>query len=485
MNETLKPVFHTLFKFLSCIGILMMIRGVTPASGASITINGAATHQTVDGFGVNVNTTWWYRGAYGNTDTVRPAIDMLVNDLGATIIRAVIEEMDWEAVNDDGDPNNFNWSYYDGVFSNSKFQSVWNTLRYLNQKGIKDRLVISFMGTPPSWMGPNYGISSSMEDEFVETIAALLYYARHKAGIQFTLVSPMNETEQVRTGWYEGPNMPDAFQFVRVIRKLAIKLDTVGMDDIRFIAPDAASEPLFKSALSEMVKDPVIMSKLFCWGIHNYGKDSGKYINFIRGSSSQNKSFWVTETCGIANLFGQLDDDPGAFIFWDGFDSVYRHAIRHDSSLNTPPNDWCFWMKSDEGKPLIAYQASTRSWTPRKQFYEHAQLFKYIAPGAVRIGAATDKGNLVVYAYRNPDGNVVIVGRNAANEAIAVKGTLASLHVSPTLGFTYTTPTENMVKGTSVVVQHGGGFSVTLPARCVFTLFSGQGGASSPPSVGR
>jgi len=479
MNEILKPLFHARFKFLTCIGILMMIRGVALASGASITINGATTHQTIDGFGVNVNTTWWYKGAYGNTDTVKPAIDMLVNDLGATILRAVIEEMDWEAVNDDADPNNFNWSYYDGVFTTAKYQSVWNTLRYLNQKGIQDRLVISFMGTPPSWMGPNYAISTTMEDEFVETIAALLYYARHKAGIQFTLVSPMNETEQVRTGWYEGPNMPEAVQFVRVIRKLAIKLDAIGMNDIRFIAPDAASESLFQSVLSAMVKDPVIMSKLFCWGIHNYGKDSEKYGNFISDSASQNKSFWVTETCGIANLFGQLDDNSRAFIYWDGFDSVYQHAIRHDSSLNTPPNDWCFWMKSDEGKPLIAYQSSTKSWKPRKQLYEYAQLFKYIAPGAVRIDATTDKGNLAVYAYRNPNGNLVIVGRNTTSDAIAVKGTLSSLHFSPTLGFTYSTPTQNMVQGTSVAVNDSGGFSVTIPARCVFTLFSGQDDAAS------
>jgi O-glycosyl hydrolase len=193
----------------------------------------------------------------------------------------------------------------------------------------------------------------------------------------------------------------------------------------------------------------------------------------------------VTETCGIANLWGQLDDNPNAFIFWDGFDSVYQHAIRHDSSLNTPPNDWCFWIKSDEGKPFIAYQSSTKSWAPRKQFYEHAQLFKYIAPGAVRIGATTDKRSLAVSAYRNPDGNVVIVGRNTSSDPIAAKGTLLSLHVSPTLGFTYTTPTQNMVKGTSVPVTHRRGFSVTIPAKSVFTLFSGQDGASSPQNVGR
>lgn len=474
MNRTLKSLVLVPITFLACAGVAIMLSGAASAPGAIITINGATTYQVIDGFGVNVNTTWWHKGAYGNTDTLRPAIDMLINDLGATIFRAVIEEMDWEAANDDADPHHFNWSYFNEVFTSARFQGVWNTLRYLNQKGIRDRLVISFMGTPPGWMGADHAISTAMEDEFVETIAALLYYARHTAGIQFTLVSPMNETEQVLKGWYEGPNMTDAVQFVRVLTKLAAKLDAIGMNDIRFVAPDAASQSFFQSLLSEMVKDPLIMSKLCSWGVHNYGKDSGGYDRFIASSASRNKSFWVTETCGIANMFGQLGDNAGAYIFWDGFDSVYQHAIRHDSRWTTPPNDWCYWMKTDEGKPLIAYNLSTNSWTPRKQFYEHAQLFKYIAPGAVRIGATADRGKLAVYAFRNPDGKVVIVGRSSGSGAIAVNGTMSSVSALSTLDFTYTTPTHDMMKGRSVAVNDGGAFSVTIPANCVFTLSSGQ-----------
>jgi O-glycosyl hydrolase len=474
MDQTLKSLILVLIVFLACTSVVIMSSGSAIASGATVTVNGATTYQVIDGFGVNVNTAWWQKGAYGNTDTLKPAIDMLINDLGATIVRAVIEEMDWEAANDDADPRHFNWSYFNEVFTSARFQGVWNTLRYLNQRGIRDRLVIGFMGTPPSWMGDNYAISTTMEDEFVETIAAFLYYALHTEGIRFALLSPMNETEQVLKGWYEGPNMTDAVQFGRVLTKLAVKLDAIGMNDIRFVAPDAASQSFFQSLLSEMVKDPLIMSKLYCWGVHNYGKDSGGYDNFISGSASQNKSFWVTETCDIANLFGQLDDNARAYIYWDGFDSVYQHAIRHDSSWTTPPNDWCYWMKTDVGKPLIAYNSSTNSWAPRKQFYEHAQLFKYIVPGAVRIGATVNNRKLAVYAYRNPDGRVVIVGRNTGRGAIAVNGTLSSVNASPTLGFTYTTLTHDMMKGRSVSVNDTGAFSVNIPGNCVFTLSSGQ-----------
>ena len=46
-------------------------------------------------------------------------------------------------------------------------------------------------------------------------------------------------------GLVEGPNIPDAVQYVRVVRKLAEKLDAIGMSDIRFVAPDAGGETLF------------------------------------------------------------------------------------------------------------------------------------------------------------------------------------------------------------------------------------------------
>src|SRR5665647_962365 len=85
-------------------------------------IDGATRYQTMDGFGVNINTAWWTNGEYRDAKVVHPAIDLLVDSLGATIFRAVIEEIDWEAVNDDNDPDNFNWNYYNTVFSTPRFQ---------------------------------------------------------------------------------------------------------------------------------------------------------------------------------------------------------------------------------------------------------------------------------------------------------------------------------------------------------------------------
>ncbi len=458
-------------------------------AGIKLQIDGANRYQTMDGFGVNINPAWWYNGSYTDAKVVQPAIDLLVDSLGATIFRAVIEEIDWEEINDDNDPNHFNWAYYNKVFSDIRFTGVWNTLRYLNQKGITDGLVISFMGAAPSapplaepdpkrsWMGGiDYSIKETMEDELVESQAAFLYYLRNTEKIKFSLLSPMNETDIVGMttnaehplGLVEGPNISDAVQYVRVVRKLAKKLDSIGMNDIRFVAPDAGGEKLFFGVLDEMVKDSYLMNKLECWGVHQYGNDAGNFLNRIKMSPYPTKPFWVTETARISHMLGQLDDNGTSYIFWDGFDCVYQHGRRNGYG-SVPPNDWVFWFGPKDGTPLIEYIPETQSWKPRKQFYEHAQIMKFVKPGAVRIGVTGQDSTLSAYAFCNPDGKLVILGKNNSSRAITVSAILANLPVLKNMKLIYTDSITNLTTGSEINVS-GKSFRASVPAESVFTI---------------
>ncbi|HLO60888.1 MAG TPA: CehA/McbA family metallohydrolase [Bacteroidales bacterium] len=456
-------------------------------SQSAIKVDAGIRYQEIDGFGVNINAAWWLDGEYRNSDVVKPAIDLLIDSLGATIFRVVIEEMDWETVNDDNDARHFNWDYFNRVFTSPRFNGVWNTLHYLNQRGITDKLMISFMGAPSSpapltapnakksWMGnTNHTVDASMEDEFVESIAALLYYAKNTEKIKFTLVSPMNETDIVSgtkgpehpDGIVEGPNMPDPVQYARILHKLAEKLDKIGLNDIRFVTPDAAGDQLFNACFDEIIKDPVVMNKIAHWGVHQYGKDARNYLDKISDEKNPVKTYWVTETAGIKNLAGQLDDDASSQIFWDGFDCDYQHARRNGYG-NEPPNDWVFW-EGEKGKPLIAYDKSTGSWTPRKQFYEFAQLFRYIRPGAIRIGASVSNNDLIVYAYLNPDGRVVIVGYNKTGNETRILGNQSDVIVRGKMRLYLTNAQYNLKE--SELQPTGEGWQATIPGESVFTI---------------
>ncbi len=208
--------------------------------------------QTMNGFGVNINSLSWKNGeslAGDRSARRRHGRDNVAgrlrrDELGRRPTTTAI-------------PNNFNWTYYNTLYSNAKFQHLWGTLGYLNQKGFTTNVALSFMGIGPSWMGANGTVSTAMEDEMVETIASLVYYARNTANVDFGILNPFNEPL-----WdgIEGP-MIDGFQFTRLLNKLSVKFDALGLSDIRFMGPETAGgfSPSFVDAL---MSDPVVMNKI-------------------------------------------------------------------------------------------------------------------------------------------------------------------------------------------------------------------------------
>ena len=486
MLRIMKPCKYLIMIFLMAILIAADVLGQTRE--VNFSVDKKIQSGFIDGFGVNINTAWWYKGRYGNPETVFPAIDLAADSLGAVIFRAVIEEIDWEKVNDDGDPDHFNWEYFNTVFEDEKFKGIWEILRYLNKKGVTDRLVISFMGAPPaasplakpdpaqSWMGNTlYSIDRDKESELAESLAAFLYYARNRAGISFSLVSPMNETDIVdisikrpdRKLVVEGPNIPEATQYVRIIRLLARKLDALGMSDVRFVAPDAAGETLFKACLKEMEGDSYLMGKLQYWGVHQYGNDAANYLEILKNSSYPEKPYWVTETAGIKNLFGQLDDNASGFMFWDAYDCVYQHGIRNGYG-SAPPNDWVFW-EGEQGKPLIGFDSVSYSWKPRKTFYQFAQVFRFVRTGAKRINTVIRDSSVFIHSFLNPDGQLVITGYNAGSAAAELKAALNGLTDVKRMQL-YITDNEHDMQKTGRVEITNGNMTFKIPGHAVFTL---------------
>ena len=112
-----------------------------------ITLDYSQSYQYIDGFGVNFNGTYF-------RDSQKPMIDMLIDDLGATIFRLdPYGLINWEAANNNDDPNVMNWEYYNDRYSMPAFEASWAAARYLNSRGIQPYLTLS--GLPPEWMLDN------------------------------------------------------------------------------------------------------------------------------------------------------------------------------------------------------------------------------------------------------------------------------------------------------------------------------------------
>jgi hypothetical protein len=424
---------------------------VTSASGTALTINGAQTFQTIDGFGVNLNSLSWKNGE------AIPVLDMLIDQLGVTQWRVVFDMEDWESANDNTAAATPNWTYYNALYSNAKFQNLWGTLGYLNQRGITTGINLSFMGRVSTWMG-GVNISSNMEDEWVEMVATLLYYARVTQNVQFDMVDPLNEPD-----WdgYEGPQV-DAAQYTRLLQKLSVKLDAMGLSALRFVGPNAAQTGYATSQyIPAMRANSTVMSKLDHFGFHNYAGSTGDAASAIQGSG---KNLWMTESNKTADVWSLIGQNANSVQVWDAYDAVYNHAILAGRG-SEPGNDDLGWPA------LIAYDSATGVYTPRHEFYEMAQIFKFVPRGAVRIAATESNSSLSFYAFRHAaTGRLTIVGRNISSSAITVNGTLSSLPAGGVFQFYRTDVSgNNFARGADVVVTNGS-FTFSAPVNSYFTL---------------
>ena len=429
--------------------------------GSSLSINGATRYQTMDGFGVSANSASW------NDGELIPALDLLLDVQGSSLWRVIIDNASWESTNDNADPQAFNWAVYNAIYTTPKWEELWATMAYLNQKGITDRLMLNFMGPGPSWMGGS-DLNASAVDEWVEMVASAAYYARFTRGLQFGMFAPNNESDH---DGIEGIRM-SATLWTTAMTRLVAKLETIGLGDLRIVGPDTAFIQNGVGAyMTAMMDSPALMAKLDHFAFHNYSGQTGGASSAIASSDYPNKNFWMTEYSRTEDLWSSIPQGPTAMLMWDAYDSVYNHAILAGRGT-APPND------AGNAPAFLSYAGGV--YTPRKSFYEAAQVFRFVPPGSVRI-SANESTSAVVFAFHHPGtGRVTIVGRNTGTSSIGFSGVLSNLPAVPAFEFYYTTSSVNLQRGSDVPVN-GTTFSVSVPAGATFTLsYAG----ASPPAGG-
>lgn len=120
----------------------------------------------------------------------------------------------------------------------------------------------------------------------------------------------------------------------------------------------------------------------------------------------------------------------------------------------------------------MSYSTSTGLYSARPQFYQ-METFKYVTPGAVRVGATESHGSLTVYAFRHPTtARVTLIGRNTGGSSITLNGSLSGVGTLGVLQFYSTSASDNFMsftRGSDAVVTSGS-FTVTVPSDSFFTL---------------
>jgi len=450
----------------------------TPPATSRITVDSQQRFQMIDGFGVNFNGTYF-------RDIQKPMIDMLIDDLGATIFRLdPYGLLNWEAANDNDDPNVMNWEYYNDRYSIPTFEAAWAAARYLNSRGIRPYLTLS--GTAPDWMlddkapppkhticrggmnhkedaKPNH-LNPAMYEEFAEEIASLAVYARAKARIDFEYFGPVNETDCYPA---EGPRI-DPEEMPKVLDAIARRLKKEGLGDAKLVVAEQARLP--NDYIGPILDEPELMKQVGVFSLHSYGAESlAQHVDRVHKSKYPHTPVWLTE-------YGDLNDrDKSAENEWKGFSLTASQRVLR--ALNEGASAALFWDAYDnyhEHYPRLTFyglvQNTDHIYAPKKRYYAAKQLYHFVRPGSQRVAATSEAPGLLVSAFRNANSHSLTVvgvkqgGPNHLQIALSPAGQM------PTAWELYeTTRHVDCMKVDTLVIKDGVA-SFDLPDEAIFTL---------------
>jgi len=428
---------------------------------ATVAMSERGGFQVISGLGVNANVHSW------NDGELRPAIDKIA-ELGEVTWRVIIDKADWETEENPDSTDIIDLGRYSSIYENGKMADLWETVEYINSKP-GQQVMVNVMGGVPDWMGGNR-IDESREDHWVRMIASMVAYGRTVRGLDFNLLGPMNETD-----WngIEGPQVGPE-QYVRLLHKLVVRLDGLGLSDIRLVGPDTASAPkAVEEYLPALASDPLVMSRLAHFGIHTYDGEAVGTNDALQRATNTGLDFWVTEFSGPCPGCDSGSPNPTD---WTSAAATAEHAIdllEQGASGLQQYDAWDGYYEHHESMGywgLLAYDSGTGTYSPRKTYFILQQLIRHTPRNSVRLAASSDQEAVRVVAFHDrASGRVTLFGQNSSDQP--VDAVLQAPGVAQVLEFSsnITDAVRDMQSGEKAVMEHGT-VRYAVPPGSVFTL---------------
>ena len=454
----------------------------------TVIFNAARSYQKIDGFGLNINSKHW-------SDMLIPTMDLLREDLGATLYRVDIwGKSDWiDPTGELGREKALSPENLAAVYTGAVFQKGWAMMRYLNQHGIEPYLTAS--GDVPKWMlGSTYspkhldsvpGMPSGMSDisdtfarrgrqlvdyeAFCDMMVSMIDWACNKEGLKFNLFGPLNETDIAQP---EGPGV-DPVEFVKVCELLADKLDQKGLQNIRLVvAEQAIFGPWY---LQQLVRSRKLHGRIGVFSLHDYTDIPQEVYQSVTGiveeSPYAHVPLWMTEYgdleqsgekewyvgwASTSRLFDQLEAGFSGSLIWDAYDNYHDHD-----------EHWSIYG---------VLRTGLRLYTPKKRYYTAKQVFRFVPAGFERVAASADSPDLRVLAFADPTHTrFTLVGMNLSNRDIYLNAVAEGFPEEARCGkvaYYRTSETENChtIGQIPMRVSHFGDIEAHIPPDCIFTL---------------
>jgi hypothetical protein len=423
-----------------------------------VQVNFKQSLSTVDGFGVNITPAQWHDGK------LKPVIDLLVDDLGATLYRFDCTGLaNWLDPGKRQSDGLWSESYLESVYRSKVFTDAWATFRYMNSKGIEPFFNVS--GRIHPGLGKTDDPTRLSDfDGYAEMVVTMVKWARDKENLKFTLLAPFNETDM---GFPEGPKI-DGSDMLITTRAIIKKLVAYGLADIKLIAIDDTHPGL--NRLEAVISDSTLAKSIYAFATHTYGDGDigdgveGDFVRFskaIKNSPFKNSSVWLTEYGDLdqtgeieyefawrstRRLMKRLNNGFNAALAWDAFDNFHEHDTI-----------WATYglLKTD-----------TASWTykPKKRYYAAKQVYHFVKPGWKMVEVAIPQPpkfdvyktwhdsfrHIRILAFVSPDGSdysILIMNNIESDVELSINlKDISSAALSKSVNQFVTSKTENCIK---------------------------------------
>jgi glucuronoarabinoxylan endo-1,4-beta-xylanase len=443
-----------------------------PVHGAVITLDEAATYQTIEGFGgFGPMKVWWGSTPYYNDNFV----DLMINDLGLTMLRTTVSAS-FEYTNDNADPAVTDLGAYNitsrvpgdaETHLGDHFPFYRAIQAEADAQGVPLK-VISSIWTPPAWMKTNNDIRNGgnlrddMRDEFAEYCAAYVKTIKAQTGIDIYAFNIQNEPVFVEP--YESCVYSN-LQYRDALKVVAARFEQDGLATKFFLPEDVDNRARVTSFVGPACSDATIVDQVGALAVHSYQPDAvtpgspgaNDWANYAALADNFGISVWMTETSGWGS------DWSGSFDLAKGVFGALKYG-----KLSA----WVMWYTCDN---LMAGTGLDKRGYAMKQFY------RYIRPGAVMIDCGTDDDDVPGVAFIHPEHQTLtIVLLNLSGQTKDVGLTGVTL---PAMQAYRTSAGENCVAAGTV-----SGSTVSLPASSVTTLYGagysvGTTAPAAPPRV--
>ena len=367
-----------------------------PTGEEDVLIDIESRFQTIEGFGSCIVNYKDFPAEYSDPGF----FERVVQDLGLSIVRVpLMEHTEW--VNDDDDPNHFNW---DGFWLSNN----------LGRKGIEESMLLMqkfkaegverFMATPwspPEFMKTNRSpiqggyLRADMLDEYAEYMAAQIILAKKNYGIDLNWVSIQNELlfmEFYRSCIYNPWVLKEA------VRALMHKFEVEGIRTKILMPEDMMYVDRLLYYIEPTMNDPETrdFNGHFCSHRRGGREDLKRWVDETADYGKQN---WMTETSGHLQT-------------WEG--ALKMATDIQDYLVFGNYSAWIYWQLSGGGDGRYAIMMDGR---PTPKYYASKHFYRYIRPGAVRVKAESLIENLHVSAFHHPvDGTLTLVLVNGGAE---------------------------------------------------------------------